>query len=122
MKALFTNVFFANYWQFVVSFQYLFFTAFLSCMLNSDEWAGYYHDRKALRVSVPRGLQRSSYFVSMPFKYGMPSLIAFAILHWTLSQSIFVVRITAFFSNGEQDYSSSISTAGTSPLAVLVCE
>lgn len=91
------NVFFANYWQFPASFLYLFCNAFLSCMLISNEWAGYYDDREALRVSVPRGLQRSNHFVSMPFKYSMPALIAFALLHWTLSQSIVVMRVTALF-------------------------
>ena len=60
--SLYSNIFFANLWQMIISILYLTLNALLSCLLFSDEWAGYHKTRKTLRVSFPEGIQRSSYF------------------------------------------------------------
>ena len=57
----------------------------------------------ALRVSVPRGIQRSSYTLSMPFRYSIPMLAAFSIMHWLLSQATFIIRIDRITWEGEPD-------------------
>lgn len=62
-------------------------------MLVADEWAGFSKDRKTLRVSAPAGIQRSSYILSVPLRYGLPATVLFAILHWLVSQSTFIVRV-----------------------------
>ena len=78
--------------------------------------------RKPLRVTAPEGLQRSTYSVSVPLKFGLPVLIAFSVLHWTISQSVFVVYITRIFSNGEEDVLSRTSSSGSSCIAIMTCE
>ncbi|KAK0722601.1 hypothetical protein B0T26DRAFT_749977 [Lasiosphaeria miniovina] len=50
---------------------------------------------KALRVSEPTGIQRFSYFISVPLRYGLPLYGTSALLHWLISQSLFLARITA---------------------------
>ena len=105
----------------IVSFLYITFNALFSCMLVSDEWAGYYKTRKTLRVSFPEGIQRSSYFVSMPLRYGIPLTISMALLHWTVSQSVFVVRVVSHHSDGSVDAGSTITAAGYSPLGIMIC-
>ena len=52
--------------------------------------------RRTLRVSEPQGIQRSTYFVSMPTKYGLPLISAMAAMHFLLSQSIFVIATDAY--------------------------
>ncbi|KAF7502331.1 hypothetical protein GJ744_006019 [Endocarpon pusillum] len=90
---LIVNIVIANIWQVLVSFCYLAQSALLSCLLIADEWSGFSNERKPLRVSHPRGIQRSTYFVNMPMRYSIPIMILFAIEHWLLSQSTFVIRV-----------------------------
>jgi hypothetical protein len=84
-----------NAWQFVVSLIYIQFNAVLTAMLANLEWQRY-ATRKPLRVTTPVSMQRQSYFVSIPYRYGIPQLTMFAFLHYTISQSIFVVPFENF--------------------------
>ena len=119
---LYTDIFFVNFWQFIVSFLYLIFNALLSCLLVNDEFAHFLTSRKTLRVSFPEGIQRSTYFISMPFKYGIPLTVFMAILHWTVSQSIFVVKVFSFYSDGSSDPDSSVAVAAFSPAGIIICK
>jgi len=65
-------------------------------MLITDEWMGFASERKTLRVSSPQGIQRSTYFVSMPARYGIFIMIIFALEHWLASETTFVIRILLF--------------------------
>ncbi|KAK5120323.1 hypothetical protein LTR85_006262 [Meristemomyces frigidus] len=52
----------------LVSFGYLFYNNIWTCQLLADELLRFFTERKGLRVSEPEGsLQRSSYFLSLPF-------------------------------------------------------
>ena len=121
-KGFIANVLWANYWQIIVSFLYLAYNALLTCQLVSAEWGGYAAERKTLRVSHPKGIQRSSYFISMPMKYGIPLLGANAIMHWLISQSVFVVSTTTYFPGDIEDTSQSFTTTGYSISATLACK
>jgi hypothetical protein len=90
----------ANVWQVLVSLLYFTFNAILSCQLLAQEWAKFGDRRKTLRVSHPQGIQRESFFISMPLKYGLPIMAVFAIEHWLISQSAFVIRILLFDVDG----------------------
>ncbi|KAJ8131683.1 hypothetical protein O1611_g1943 [Lasiodiplodia mahajangana] len=76
--------------------------------------------RKPLRVSEPVGIQRSSYFISLPLRYGVPLNLFSAVFHWLVSQSYFLARITALLPTGDEDYANSFSTLGYSPYAIIV--
>lgn len=52
--------------------------------------------KKALRVSSPEGMQRSTYFLSLPLKYSIVLMVASIMLHWLISQSVFLVQSCAF--------------------------
>ena len=58
----------------------------------------------ALRVSAPQGIQRSSYFLSMPFRYSIPMLAIFSVMHWLLSQATFIIRVNRITWEGEPDF------------------
>ena len=61
-------------------------------MLVADEWNGFIQERKTLRLSSPQGIQRSSYFLSLPYRFAVPLMIASGTLQWLISQSIFVIQ------------------------------
>ena len=51
----------ANLPQALLSYLYLLFNGLLTCMLGTEEWPHYYLTRKPLRVTSPKGKQRSTY-------------------------------------------------------------
>jgi hypothetical protein len=117
---LFSNVFIANLPQFILSILYIFYNSMLSCFLVQREFSRMYKIRKPLRVSEPEGIQRSSYFISLPLRYGIPLYIASGMVHWLISQSLFLARITAYMPDGTIDQYSTFSTCGYSPIAIII--
>ncbi|KAF7177453.1 hypothetical protein CNMCM7691_005706 [Aspergillus felis] len=92
------QVLFTNGLQLLVSCAYMVFNNILSRQLVADEWVRLLtpEEKKPLRVSQPRGLQRSTYMLSMPFKYSVPTMVLFIALHWLVSQAIFLVQTTVY--------------------------
>ncbi|CAO1603804.1 hypothetical protein XANCAGTX0491_007383 [Xanthoria calcicola] len=113
-KSLYLSVGFSNLWQFAISLLYLAYNGVLTAMLVANEWDEFGKTRKTLRLTSPQGIQRSSYFISVPLKYGLPVLVAFGALHYTISQSVFVVYLVRFLSNGEEDVGHRSATSGYS--------
>ncbi|KAK0704293.1 hypothetical protein B0H67DRAFT_591056 [Lasiosphaeris hirsuta] len=92
----------------------------LSAFLVQREFSSMCSVRKPLRVSEPIGIQRSSYFISLPLRYGIPLYVSSGVMHWLLSQSLFLARITAITPQGTVDMAHSYSTCGYSPVAIFV--
>lgn len=63
-------------------------------MLLVEEWAKFAYKRKTLRVTCPVGKQRSTFWLQLPYSYGIPLLVMSMVLHWLVSLGFFVVRIT----------------------------
>lgn len=59
--------------------------------------------RKGLRVTAPRGEQRSSYFLQLPYRWAVPLMIVSGALHWLMSQTIFPVRLETRSRDGNID-------------------
>lgn len=116
--AILANVFVANSPQVILSFIYLNYNGLFTCMLMASEWSGFAHERKFLRVTSPVGKQRSSYRLQLPYIYGIPILIISGILHWLVSQSIFLAQIDVFDSSGTQ-LNVSVPTCGYSAIAII---
>ncbi|KAL3459041.1 hypothetical protein BJX64DRAFT_207999 [Aspergillus heterothallicus] len=79
--------------QLALSALYYLCNSTLSTMLAASEYNAFSHTRKPLRVSWPRGLQRSTYYLSIPWRFGIPMLAISTTLHWLLSQTFFLVLI-----------------------------
>ncbi|KAL4930908.1 uncharacterized protein BDV17DRAFT_280507 [Aspergillus undulatus] len=90
----------ANTPQLIVSFAYYFYNSLLTSMLLAHEYSSYATEKRPLRVSWPSGAQRSTYYLSIPYKYGMTLLVISALLHWLVSQSFFYVEHILFETNG----------------------
>lgn len=76
--------------QLLLSFCYFSFNAFFTRLQVEKEWNSFALFHKPLRVSCPVGEQISSYRLQLPYKYSIPLLIISAIMHWTLSNAIFL--------------------------------
>ncbi|KAJ5466520.1 hypothetical protein N7530_010307 [Penicillium desertorum] len=86
--------------QLVVSYVYLALNNLMSTMLAMAEWCKYATGgQKGLRVSSPvsNTAQRSTYFLSVPFKWAIPLTVALTILHWLVSQFIFFAKIDIYY-------------------------
>ena len=116
-----SNVLIANSPQLILSILYFAYNSLWTHMLLVEEWAGYFKDRKPLRVTSPTGQQRSTYRLQLPYRYGIPLMITSAVLHWLVSQSLFLVVLNFYSNEGipDPDGEDDVTTCGYSPIAIL---
>lgn len=94
VDGLLSNVFIANVAQPILSFMYFMYNGLFTAMCGALEWESFSRNRKGLRVSgAAIGHQRSTYFLALPYRFGLPLMVLSSVLHWLVSQSIFLVDI-----------------------------
>jgi hypothetical protein len=101
---LLANVLVANLPQLIFSCLYLLYNGLFTSMCLAHEYSNYSIFRKPLRVTSPRGNQRSTHWLHLPYVYSVPLMVASAVLHWSISQSIFFVGLDVY--NGAELYDS----------------
>ncbi|CAI6338008.1 unnamed protein product [Periconia digitata] len=112
------NTLVVNSGQVIVSFIYFSYNGLFTCMLLGYEWASYSSERKGLRITAKaKGAQRSTYFLSLPYRFGLPLMATSSLLHWLVSQSIFFVSIDRYDVDGK--YTKTESTCGYSNIAII---
>lgn len=114
------NAWIVNTPQIGLSFCYLALNSVCTSLAGAQEWDNLSQSRKGLRVTDPRGEQRSTYFLQLPYRWAIPLMIVSAILHWVLSQSFFLVRLNTIDRDGQIDKGKSISACGFSRLSFSV--
>ncbi|ERF73269.1 hypothetical protein EPUS_03101 [Endocarpon pusillum Z07020] len=119
-NAVIASVLIANIPQSILSLLYFLFNGVFTSMLLTDEWSDYAHKRKPLRVSDPKPGQRSTYFLQLPYRYAVPFLILSGILHWSVSQSIFLAQVASYSKTGELIDPAAVSTCGYSPFGIAL--
>lgn len=120
-RDLLKNVLTANAFQLVLSTSYFLFNSLFTAQCGALEWSSYTDPAtKALRVTWPRGEQRSTYYLHLPYRYGIPLTTMLMLMHFLISRSIFVVRVQWYNSHGNYDGRDGISNIGFSPVAILV--
>lgn len=112
----------ANIPQLIITVSYFFYNSVLTSMLATAEYSSYGASPKPLRVTWPikNSMQQSTYWLSMPYQYGAPLMVIYAVLHWLISQSIFYVRIMAYDWIGRPIYQFSVSSLGYNALAIFI--
>ena len=113
------SILLTNIPQVLLSYLYLAFNALYTNMFVAKEWSTYIHERKPLRVTLPVGRQRGTYWLNVPFRYAIPMQILSGLFHWLTSQSIFPVSIFILEPHS-RDISRQISTCGFSPIAIIL--
>jgi hypothetical protein len=96
VKTVTAGVLMSNLPQPILSFNYLLFNGVFTSFLLANEWSSFAHERKSLRVSEPKPGQRSTYFLQLPHRYAIPLMILSGVLHWSVSQSIFLAQVASF--------------------------
>ncbi|KAK1977013.1 hypothetical protein LZ30DRAFT_602218 [Colletotrichum cereale] len=124
-KLLF-NVILANIPQVIMSLLYFNYNALLTSISLVTEWDRFGSEKKGLRVSSePRGAQRETYFLQLPYRYSLPLAAFSGGLHWLISQSIFLVNLEVYspdpdnVMNLQSSADTDITSCGWSPLGVL---
>ena len=69
-------------------------------LLASFEWSKFAKYKKTLRVASPMRVQRSTYWLQLPYRYGLPLSLTCSLMHWLISQSIFLARVDVYNPRG----------------------
>ena len=119
-NTLLPMVLLANSPQLLLSILYFLYNGMYTCMMAASEWSRFALQRKGLRVSSPHRSQRSTYWLQLPWLYSLPLSIAAAVLHWLVSQSIFLVKVDVYDPHQKLDLSNSFSSCGYSAYALAI--
>ncbi|KAF4458711.1 hypothetical protein FALBO_14546 [Fusarium albosuccineum] len=76
--------------QLALSICYMASNGLLTRMLTEFEWSRYSTDFRTLRVTVPKGQQRSTYRLQLPYRWSIPLLTVSGVLHWIYSNCLYV--------------------------------
>jgi hypothetical protein len=115
LNRLLTHVIMANSPQVALSILYFTYNGLFTSIALATEWDSYARHRKGLRVSSPPvGAQRTSYFLQLPYRYSIPLLAISGLLHWLVSQSIFLVFVEIYHDSvTEKDFSGTVTGSST---------
>ncbi|KAM0813070.1 putative DUF6536 domain-containing protein [Seiridium cardinale] len=80
----------ANAPQLLLSLCYFSYNTFFTRLAVEKEWNAYSLKYTPLRVSYPAGEQFSHYRLQLPYKYSMPLLAVSVLLHWLVSNTIYI--------------------------------
>ena len=80
--------------QLLLSFLFLSYNGLFTCMLLSKEWMGYASMHTPLHVTHAKGEQRSKWRLQLPYHYSIPLMALSTLLHWLISLSLFLARVT----------------------------
>jgi hypothetical protein len=119
-RQVLASILIANLPQTILSFLYLNLNGLLTNMWLASEWSDFARERKTLRVSSPKGSQRSNHLLQLPYKIGLPLMIICALLHWLVSQSIFLAVVSEYGPLGDLITPVAIATCGFSPIAMVI--
>ncbi|KAI0843705.1 hypothetical protein F5Y06DRAFT_255622 [Hypoxylon sp. FL0890] len=86
----FDGVMTANSLQLLLSLWYLAFNNLFTRLQMAREWALFSEDYHPLRVTDPQGEQYATYRLQLPYKYSLPLIAVSILLHWLLSNTIYV--------------------------------
>lgn len=116
--ALVYNALVSNLPQLIFSMLYFQYNGLFTCMAAAREWSEFGVKRKPLRVSrAPRGRQKSQYFLQLPYHFSIPLLALSILMHWMLSQSIFIVAVETIRDPFPMFWG--LLTCGYSPIAII---
>lgn len=111
--------FLANLPQVCLSLLYFSVNRICTSVCLATEWNNYAINRKGLRVTSPSEKQRDTYFLQLPYRWAIPLTVTSGMLHWLLSQSLFLVRRELRKQDGSL-YPESICACGYSILSLLI--
>lgn len=104
-----SKILLANMPQLALSVTYFTFNTLITRAFAEMEWNSYSLYYKPLRVSHPQPGQTSSYRLQLPYKVGIPLMVFSTLMHWILSNAIYV----AIIEGGKRVFADQNSCAST---------
>jgi hypothetical protein len=110
----------ANLPQVILAGIYLVYLGIMSSMFIAADWSAFAFKKQRLMVSSAVGEQRGTWLLGAPLGYGLGLLGLHTLIHWFVTQSIFVVQIVMYNKDGTPDFDyPTISNCGYSPIAII---
>lgn len=110
----------ANIPQIFLAAVWLLYMGIMTSMFLASDWAAFGTKAQTLMVSSPRGEQRGTWLLGAPLVYGIPLLVLQIILHWLVSQSIFVISLSVYNPDGSLNQTNpKYLNCGYSPVAII---
>lgn len=110
----------ANIPQLIISIVYTVYNNALTRMLLAAEFNNYAAKYKPLRVSFPTGEQRSTYYLSVPYRYSIPFLAIFTLSHWLASEALSFYQIVPINVKGDIELDRTINGLNASALGFRI--
>ncbi|KAI8722701.1 hypothetical protein NCS52_00414600 [Fusarium sp. LHS14.1] len=92
----------------------------LTVIYTAQEWENFSRQRKTLRASEPKGEQRSTYFLQLPYRIAVPFNVATGVISWLLSNSVFPLVIFSYDSLGVAMKDVQVTACGFSPWPMVL--
>ncbi|KAL9109202.1 MAG: hypothetical protein Q9227_006127 [Pyrenula ochraceoflavens] len=93
-KGTIINALISNSFQLALSATYFVYNSLYTAQCGATEWSKFASpELRTLRLTYPRGQQRSTYYLQLPWRFAIPLTSALALMHFLISQSIFLVRL-----------------------------
>lgn len=109
----------ANSFQLALSSTYFLYNSLYTAQCGALEWSRYFStQKKGLRVTWPRGHQRSTFYLQLPYRYGIPLVVVSMVMHFLISQSVFLARLRYYNWIGER-LDAGYTDVGFSPRAAF---
>lgn len=110
----------ANIPQVILAVVWLVYQGLITAMFLSSDWARFAFNPQTFMVSTPAGKQRGTWLLGAPLAWGIGFTVVQTLLHWFISQSIFLVQLKLYDSEGKLYESDSLySNCGYSPIAII---
>lgn len=109
----------ANSPQVCLALLYIVYKGLITTMFIAKDWSNFGFGDQHLMVSTPAGKQRGTWVLGIPVYYGVALLVLQTLLHWLISESIFVVQVTVFGPDGKINAADHLSNCGYSPIAII---
>lgn len=95
--------------QLILSMLYFLFNATCTAFMEAQEWNDFAGSHKQLRVtnspnSKAGNGQRPSFWLSLPPLYSITLMVCSAVLHWLVSQAIFMTKIQFLSFSGQMSH------------------
>ncbi|KAL4912065.1 hypothetical protein BDW62DRAFT_195499 [Aspergillus aurantiobrunneus] len=113
------SVLVSNTPQLAVSFLYYCLNDSLTRYLLAADYNKFAICRRPLRVSFPRGEQRSTFYLTIPYRFAIPSLGAFTLIHWFVSEGLFYVQVLPYGLDAQLVPSEALITCGVSTIPLI---
>lgn len=125
----------ANAPQAVLSFIYMIYNTFFTLMYVGEDWDMYgaytattrhklrlaakKQTHRYLRVSDPKGSQKSTHFLNLPYRFAVPLIIASGLLHYLMSQTLYLANISVINRDGSLPRTDEITTVAFAPMGMV---